>query len=354
MEPMQKYGTTETLDKRKDGKDAVGLTCTGCHGGNPVPAKTGSAPEEIERVKKLAHVKPRYPREWQRAGKYTGANPERTNTLLARESWEFVRFVNPGDLRVVGKTCAGSACHETESKNVARSMMTHGAMLWGAALYNNGSFPLKDARFGESYSDHGAPQTLVQTPAPANELRRAKGLLESLDPIPRWEISQPGNVLRVFERGGKRRLEVGLPDKDEDPGKPDKGLSARGFGTAQRTDPVFIGLQKTRLLDPTLNFLGTTDHPGDYRSSGCTACHVVYANDRSPVHSGPFAKHGNLGMAAYELDPPGPQQFVKNIDPTIPKDEPGHPIAHKFTSAIPTSQCIVCHIHPGTTVLNAY
>src|SRR5260221_3818520 len=49
---------------------------------------------------------------------------------------------------------------------------------------------------------------------------------------------------------GKRRLEVGLPDKDEDPGKPDKGLSARGFGTAQRTDPVYLGLLKTRLHDP--------------------------------------------------------------------------------------------------------
>jgi hypothetical protein len=54
-------------------------------------------------------------------------------------------------------------------------------------------------------------------------------------------------------------------------------------------------------------------------------------------------------MAAAETDP-----FVDNVDPTIPVDEPGHPIAHRFTTAIPTSQCIVCHIHPGTTVLNTY
>src|SRR5215510_2551611 len=262
IEPMHKYGTTDTLDKLKDDKDAVGLTCTACHGGNPVPRKTGSDPKDIERVKELAHVRPLFPREWRRNGKDSSANPERTNTLLARESWEFVRFINPGDLRVAARTCGGGACHDLESKNVARSMMTHGAMLWGAALYNNGSFHLKDARFGDSYSEAGAPQTLLQTTS--EEKRRTKGMLSLLDPIPRWEISQPGNVLRVFERGGKRRLEVGLPDKDEDPGKPDKGLSARGFGTAQRTDPVFLGLQKTRLLDPTLNFLGTNDHPGDY------------------------------------------------------------------------------------------
>ena len=328
IEPMHKYGTTETLEKLKDGKDAVGLSCTACHGGNPVAT-----------TKEAAHVQPMFPHEWRRDGKYTGANPERSNTLLTRESWEFVRFVNPGDLRVVAKTCAGSACHEVESKNVARSMMTHGAMLWGAALYNNGSFHLKDPRFGESYSESGAPQTLLQTST--EEQRRTKGLLSLLDPIPRWEISQPGNLLRVFERGGKRRLEVGLPDKEEEPGKPDKGLSLRGLGTAQRTDPVFLGLQKTRLLDPTLNFLGTNDHPGDYRSSGCSACHVIYANDRDPAHSAVYQQAGNLGRS-------------QTGDISIPKTESGHPIKHQFTSQIPTSQCMVCHMHPGTNMVATY
>lgn len=342
IEPMHKYGTTETLDALKEGKDAVGLTCTGCHGGNPQPRKTGGEidAKSIQQIKNEAHVRAKFPAEWQRDGKTTGANPERTNTLLARESWEFVRFINPGDLRVAGKTC-GSGCHDLESKNVARSMMTHGAMLWGAALYNNGGFPLKDARFGESYNENGAPQRLIQTPKPTAEESRTKGLLEFIDPIPRWEISQPGNVLRVFERGGKRRLEVGLPDKEEDPGKPDKGLSARGFGSAQRTDPVFLGLQKTRLHDPTLNFLGSNDHPGDYRSSGCSACHVIYANDRDASHSAAYHDAGNAGRS-------------QTGDVNIPKDESGHPIKHQFTSQIPTSQCMTCHMHPGTNMVASY
>ncbi len=341
IEPMHKYGPTETLEKLNNGKDAVGLTCTGCHGGNPLPRKTSEDPKSIEQVKVAAHVRPKFPNEWKRDGKYTGANPERTNTLLARESWEFVRFVNPGDLRVASATCGGGGCHEVESKNVARSMMAHGAMLWGAALYNNGSFPLKDSRFGESYSETGAPQALIQTPLPSETDQRTKGLLEFLDPLPRWEISQPGNVLRVFERGGKRRLEVGLPDREEEPGKPDKGLSQRGFGSAQRTDPVVLGIQKTRLMDPTLNFLGTNDHPGDYRSSGCSACHVIYANDRSAAHSAFYAAAGNRGRS-------------ETADASIPKNESGHPIRHQFTSRIPTSQCMVCHMHPGTNMVATY
>jgi len=325
---MHKYGSTGALDQLKDGKDAQGLSCTACHGGNPA-AKT----------KEAAHVRPRFPKSWQRDGKSTGANPERTNTLLLRESAEFVRFINPGDLRVAQTACG--ECHKPQTYAVARSMMTHGAMLWGAALYNNGGYPLKDTRFGESYSESGAPQTLIQTPPPSPDERRRKGFLTFLDPLPRWEISQPGNILRVFERGGKRRLEVGLPDKEEEPGKPDKGLSARGLGTNQRTDPVYLGLQKTRLLDPTLNFLGTNDHPGDYRSSGCTACHVIYANDRSALHSASYAAAGNLGRS-------------QTADTSIPRDESGHPVRHQFTSQIPTSQCMVCHMHPGENMVASY
>jgi hypothetical protein len=329
VEPMHETKS----GKLEDGRDGQKLSCTFCHGGNPAERTN----------KEAAHVQPRYPDEWERDGRRTTANPERTNTLLARESREFVRFINPGDLRVVEMTCG--ACHGPENYAVANSMMRHGAMLWGAALYNNGGFPLKDARFGESYSDErGAPERLIQQGDIKPELMTLGGVLPFLDPLPRWEISQPGNVLRVFERGGKRRLEVGLPDRDEDPGKPDKGLSARGFGTAQRTDPVYLGLQKTRLLDPTLNFLGTNDHPGDYRSSGCTACHVLYANDSDALHSGKeLAQFGNRGTAQTA------DASFNNV-----RDEPGHPARHRLTRSIPTSQCMVCHMHPGTNMVATY
>jgi hypothetical protein len=306
-------------------KPTVRLGCVDCHGGDPTTAD-----------KRMAHVRPRHSDAWRSTG-----NPVRSYTLLNHEAPEFVRFVNPGDLRIAHLSCGTASCHPKEVLQVRKSMMTHGAMLWGAALYNNGSFPLKAARFGESYSMHGAPQRLQTVPPPNEFEMRYKGVLPFLDPLPRFEITQPGNVLRIFERGKAGPGEIGLPNPFEQNGRPNVGLSFRGLGTGNRTDPVFVGLQKTRLLDPTLNFLGTNDHPGDYRSGGCTACHVLYANDRSPINSGPFAGFGNLGMTA-------------TTDPTIPKNERGHPIAHRFTTGIPTSQCLVCHIHPGTNVLNSY
>jgi hypothetical protein len=306
-------------------KDTLHLGCCDCHGGDPNCI-----------VKEKAHPAPRFPDAW-----HSSANPVRSYTLLIHETPEFIRFVNPGDLRIAHLSCGAASCHPREVLENRKSMMTHGCMLWGAALYNNGSVPNKWARFGESYSMHGVPQRLQTVPPPSEEELRTKGVVPFLDPLPRFEISQPGNVLRIFERGGRFRPEIGIPEREEEPGRPRSRLSVRGLGTENRTDPTFVGLQKTRLLDPTLNFLGTNDHPGDFRSSGCTACHVIYANDRSPVHSAGYARYGNQGLS-----------FTS--DPTIPHNEPGHPIEHKFTTAIPSSQCIVCHIHPGTNVLNSY
>ena len=274
---------------------SVRLGCTDCHGGDATVRATHNLDRrsaEYQRAKRGAHPHPRV------LARGNSANPLRAYTDWLREDWDYIRFVNPGDLRVAAATCGTSGCHASEVQKVRTSMMTHGAMLWGAALYNNGSFPLKQPYFGESYSSDGTPQRLVTVPPPTPEETRLKGVLPYLEPLERWEVSQPGNVLRIFERGGLKKPEIGIPGLEEEPGRPDAKLGERGFGTLLRTDPVFLGLQKTRLFDPLLSFPGTNDQPGDYRNSGCSACHVVYANDNSPEHSGPYARFGHSGFTA--------------------------------------------------------
>jgi hypothetical protein len=330
---------TKTDEASMHPSGTVTLGCATCHGGDPKVAVTaGLAMDsaEYKAATRKAHPQPRVPDLWTSA-----ANPERAYTGWLEESQEYIQFVNPGDLRVVDKTCG--SCHAAEVRNGRTSMMTTGAMLWEAALYNNGGAPYKNARYGESYAPDGTPQRLQAFPAPTAEETKHKGWLPFLEPLPRWEVTQPGNVLRAFERGGGKKAEIGNPTKNEEPGRPDVKLSDRGFGTALRTDPVFLGLQKTRLLDPLLSFPGTNDQPGDYRNSGCTSCHVVYANDRSPDHSGRYAPFGNDGR-------------TQTVDPTIdPKRvEPGHPLKHTFTRSIPSSQCMTCHMHPGTNMVTTY
>ena len=328
--------TCHTPDTKSMHPTEVRAGCTDCHGGNAGAMRDKSVARDsgqFREIQRQAHVEPRLDI-WR-----TSANPPSVWQESLRESAEFIRFINPGDLRVARETCG--QCHAEETRNNEKSSMRHGGMLWGAALYNNGSFPFKDTRFGEFYMRDGTPAIGRTVPQPTELQTRTQGIVPELGPLFPWQLTQPGNVLRIFEKGGRKQLEVGNPDIEEEPGRPKNRQSNRGLGTQNRTDPVFIGLQKTRLLDPTTNFMGSNDNPGDYRHGGCTSCHVVYANDRSPVHSLQYAKSGNQG-------------FSESTDEMIPKNEPGHPIKHVMTTSIPTSQCMTCHMHPGTNMVTPY
>lgn len=55
---------------------------------------------------------------------------------------------------------------------------------------------------------------------------------------------------------------------------------------------------------------------GEFRSDGCSACHVLYDRDG----------------------------LYKGHDPTIPRNIGGHPVKHNITAKIPSSQCARCHM----------
>ncbi|RYD84968.1 MAG: hypothetical protein EOP84_03955, partial [Verrucomicrobiaceae bacterium] len=319
---MECHTSTDSMSMHSSPNVVLG--CIDCHGGN---AKQGLTKEQ-------AHVLPRNPEFWK-----SSANPAKSTVVLNHESPEFIRFVNPGDLRVAEQACG--TCHGDIVNRVGHSMMNHGAMLWNAAGYNNGAINKKNAIVGQSYGQDGVALRIDNPFPPTVEETRRFGWLPTLIPLPRFNRSQPGNTLRIFEKGGFEPLQLGIPTLDEPPGKPDRRLSPRGMGTLNRTDPVVLGAQKTRLHDPMLGFMGSNDRPGDYRSSGCTACHVVYANDRSPHNSGWWAKYGHQGLS-----------FSK--DPTIPKSERGHPVKHEFTRSVPSSQCMNCHMHQGNLFVNPF
>jgi hypothetical protein len=330
---------------------AVVLGCTDCHGGDPsvmLPAGTDKAAPLYRATLDKAHVQPRFPETWHYP---KSANPERTYALLNRESPEFIRFVNPSDYRVARESCG--ACHMTEIQAAERSLMSTAGMFLGAAAYNNGILPFKNYIIGEAYTRDGQP-ALIKSPGKISPwMTKDRGILPEFVPLPAWETTPPADIFRVFERGGRnigtQFPEIGLPNEAvlegnisrlEEPGRPDIRQSNRGPGTGLRIAVPILNITKTRLNDPDMWFMGTNDQPGDYRQSGCAGCHVVYANDRSKFESGPYGKFGNMGE-------------TQTADPTIPKHEPGHPLTHSFTRAIPTSQCMVCHMHQPNIFLNS-
>lgn len=340
---------TKTDQSSMHSNPAVKLGCADCHGGDAavsVPNGAAKGTAAYASTLERAHVLPRYPERWP-----SSANPERTYTLLNKESPEFVRFVNPSDYRVAREACG--ACHLEIIEASIRSMHSTGVMLWGGAAYNNGILPFKRYTLGESYDRNGVGTTLYGPKIPEEHQQAAAdaGILPKLDPLPAWETVKQGDVFRVFERGGRNIgnlfPETGLPDsvgqlqRIEEPGRPDFRQSNRGPGTGARIAVPVINITKTRLNDPFTWFLGTNDQPGDYRSSGCASCHVVYANDRDPRHSSFYAAYGHDGKSI-------------TVDPTIDHATSGHPLEHAFTRAIPTSQCIVCHMHQPNMFMNSF
>ncbi len=343
---------TWTMHKSK----AVVLGCVDCHGGNAsvmAPAGLAKADSQYARLRDQAHVLPRFPKAW---GFPHSAKPKESYTLLNREAPEFVRFVNPSDYRVARLSCGG--CHLAQIQVSERSIMSTGAMLFGGASYNNGILPYKHYVLGEAYTDKGEPAKLLSPgtapgskPGTVTDAEKARGALSVLYPLPTWQVDPPGDNFRVFERGGRtigtQFPEIGLPNssgeiqKLEEPGRPDLKQSNRGLATGLRVAIPVLNIHKTRLNDPFLWFMGTNEQPGDYRSSGCAACHVVYANDRQPQHSLTYAQYGNDGKSI-------------SLDPTIDKTESGHPLRHEFTRAIPSSQCMNCHMHQPNVFVNSF
>ena len=329
----------------------VVLGCTDCHGGDAKVLKPegatyeGAGKPDYLHAMEQAHILPRFPAKWHYP---SSANPEGSYTLLNREAPEFIRFINPGDYRVARLACG--ACHLPIIQASERSLMSTSAMLWGGASYNNGILPFKRYILGESYTADSLP-ALIKNPVAVDLHMTAMGILPELAPLPTWETVPPADFFRVFERGGRvissQFPEIGLPNnsgalqKLDEPGRPDIKQSNRGPATGSRIAVPVINITKTRLNDPHLWFLGTNEQPGDYRSSGCTACHTIYANDRDPKHSGPYAKFGHTGQ-------------TQTKDPTISRTESGHPLKHEFTRAIPSSQCMVCHMHQPNIFVNSY
>jgi hypothetical protein len=452
---------------------AVVLTCADCHGGNSkVVADRSWNKHSMDYVgaMKDAHVLPKFPVGWNWP---SSANPKRSYALLAKESPEFIRFVNPSDYRVARDACG--ACHRSIIEASERSLMSTGAMLWGGAAYNNGIVPFKNYMFGESFTRQGEPALLKSaskeigpdgkpmwgTVTPAE---KARGALPILYPLPTWHTIPPGDIFRVFEDGGRtinpQFPEIGLPNSTgaiqrlEEPGRPDLKQSNRGPATGLRVAIPVLNIHKTRLNDPFLFQMGTNDQPGDYRSSGCASCHVIYANDREPRHSMSYAKCGRDGQTitadptinalregdhrsgafgTYDAAKHESHEHVRGTvlggqgkymggdatDPEESKDragdcaraiqsaaqlvyspaegpaphgtmdehklgqaeahaaagldhkghaggghaegpapmqdrERGHPLVHAFTRAIPTAQCMNCHMHQPNIFLNSY
>ena len=184
-------------------KATVRLGCVDCHGGNP-----------NARHEKRAHVASAIPGSLAQHGQ-SGPLVHAAESRIAG-----VHSVREPRRLASGASSVAALCHAREVLAVRKSMMTHGCMLWGAALYNNGSIPSKLPRYGESYSMCGAPQRLQTVPPPTRTRSSIKGVVPYLDPLPRFEISSRATCCGSSSAAAASVPRPAFPSGSRKPGAP--------------------------------------------------------------------------------------------------------------------------------------
>ncbi len=253
--PVSADGQRAGIEEAHPEVEGGALGCTDCHGG-----------DDRAFAQSTAHVQP-----------LPGASPfirSLTNGELDEVKPEYLQFVNPGDLRAAPKACGagspraeGSGCHQTTIDTVMRNQMATFSGELGVARY----------RAGAQATGSGV-----------------KAVRDVRDED--YDRSVPATI------GSLQAMEEPRITADEDEIGPYQDLY----------------LTKACMRCHLWSF-GDNKFPGDFRSSGCTACHMVYDDD---------------GLS-------------RSADPTRRGDSPPHPVKHELTKAIPTQQCMHCHYRGG-------
>ena len=269
-QPLDENGVAAGLEEAHPWLE---LSCVDCHGGNPRICDGEIVGNDCSTGwvydKERAHVDP-------------NGSPPYIRNLPARDldeiDQDFLRFVNPGDYRVAAQTCgggdSGSACHAEVVEVALRSTMAHTSGEITVARYRAG-------KQSDPRGEFGAVALTDASPDPNNACGVAS--LEIYDPSP----------IDVDSTSPETRPDVGNAQ--------DQYMVKSCF--------------RCHLHD-----FGENRFAGDFRSSGCTACHMTYSDSGKS----------------------------ESADPTIDNLAPRpHPIKHELTLSPPVEQCTHCHYRGG-------
>ena len=232
---------------------------------------TDAAPKELRGI-------PVYRSKLSVAGDDPANNDHRDPALLA-----YRRFRNPGDLLVADQACG--ECHGEIVERVRRSLHATMAGFMSGVFYAN----------GHPGASEGRPQDFVGTDA--DKLAKLAIVLPRGEPLvdPHFDPTIPGTVPTIARE---------VPRNDEE-----RRTAKKSDSLGMITFYVQTDCSRCHL------YTAGSKAPGDYRSTGCTACHVVYRSEG----------------------------FSETFDDMIPKNEPGHPFKHLMTRFAPVEQCAHCH-----------
>jgi len=316
---------------------ADNIQCTTCHGGDPsgdtALASHVPPPPEIGDEENLENDREAYFNRLTLTGldkydDYTVGG--QTYTAL-----DYIQFLNPGDLRVVTQARGCGQCHQGHAECVAGSLLATEAGVLSGALYAIGAdnaVPASQNLHEDTAADL-AFRAITDPDYPAGS--PAVGPVSELLEHPLFS-----------ERGANGPLDIHDNPLYDAPGLSDDRLADNRVVTGSPLANLYHEQVAFTCGDCHLGSAGANNRSGDYRSSGCTACHMPYS----------------LGGRSQSSDP-----NVDKFEPLDPDDidapERAHPRTHRIASThktLPNGQtvqgiddyaCAGCHQGSNRTVM---
>lgn len=316
--------------------DAENLACTTCHGGDP-----GGFDKDSSHVPPPPEIGDRA---FQRQNRFAFFNrltltgidklPDYVANGRTYTALDYLQFINPGDLRVAQDGRACGDCHQSHTETVAQGLLaTEAGVLSGATF----SFGLENrvvssqGQYGDTAADFGfrAIRDTDFTPDPAC-IGAVEELLEF--PVHSSRVEAADQIFRNDDY-----LAANLP--------------ADQLANGQiATDSSLSHLLQEQVAftcgDCHLGSAGANNRFGDFRSSGCTSCHM------------PYSPSGRTGSRDPNVDRFEPLD-VDDIEP----GERSHIRSHRIVSAKKTLAngvevegmddltCAGCHQGSNRTVM---
>jgi hypothetical protein len=316
---------------------AENIRCTACHGGNPagadmltshVPPPPQIGDREHQERSALAFF-----------NKVTLAGIDKFPDYPANgRTWtglEYLQFLNPGDLRVVMRMRGCGSCHDNHAQVVPRSPLATEMGIFSSAKFTSGAggyVPESEGLYLNTSSDTGfravTDPNYVVDPAKVGSVPRL--------------VEQP--VYSVFGRTGPNQI---FNNDAYNAGNLAASLNA---DNSVRTDSPLSHLFQEQVAftcgDCHLGSAGANNRYGDYRSSGCSACHMPYSLDGRSRSKDPNVPK-NEPIDPDDIDPPERAHVrthrISSIKKTLATGEQ--------IEGINDYACVDCHQGSNRTVL---
>jgi len=326
---------------------AQNIYCTVCHGGNGEGAgKEGShvpPPPALATNQQLINDPVAYFNRLTLAGidKY----PDYTVGGVTYSAIDYLQFINPGDLRVVtqGRSCG--RCHEDHSDWVSRTVIATETGIMSGAMYAAGI----DNYYGNAnYQNTAADEAFraVSNPAYVSGTIGVVSQLRQYPVISQYN-GQTANGIPLVQGGiinnyyNAANLAADLYTANEENGAKTNQVRANSALAALYHEQVAFTCG-----DCHLGSAGANNRFGDFRSSGCTACHMAYSPDGRSRSQDPNVNTDepvNPDAIAAPERPHIRMHVIQNVAKTLPNGQ--------FVTGIQDMACAGCHQGSNRTVM---